>query len=87
MKFMLLRKSKRQAVREIARRNYEECIDVGLDIDEAKDNAAREIRTKGIVSTILLSIAIKLAFMLIEHWFFSGATQVSEGYDPSEPGF
>ena len=87
MKFMLLRKSKRQAVREIARRNYEDCINVGLDIDEAKANAEKEIRTKGIVSTILISIAIKLAFMLIEHWFFSGVTQVASEYDPNEPGF
>lgn len=87
MKFILLSKSKRQAVREIARRNYEDCISVGLDVEEAKENAARDIRAKGIVSTILVSIAIKLAFMLIEHWFFSGATQVSEGYDPNEPGY
>ena len=87
MKFMLLRKSKRQAVREIARRHYEDCISVGLDIDEAKLNAEKEIRTEGIVSTILISIAIRLAFMLIEHWFFSGVTQVTGDYDPSEPGF
>ena len=87
MKFMLLRKRQRAAIRSIAKRHYEECINVSMDIDDAKENAASEIRTKGIVSAILLSIAIKLAFMLIEHWFFSGETRVSSEYDPNEPGF
>lgn len=83
MRFILIRRRKREQLRQIAAKHYIEC---GCDTDAAFDAAKKEIRAGGIITSILIGLAIKLVWELIKHWYFSGVTDPGSEYLAGEPG-
>ena len=98
---MLLSKARRQEIRKIAREEYLTACRLHLspakDSPKVFDMAQRSTQTRlknarsyqGMIASLLLPIAIKLAMRLLEKWiedqFFDAATLAS-GYQPGEPG-
>jgi len=57
--------------------------------DKAKEIAARRLRADpgGIITTLLIGLAVKLIAELIMHWFVNNVMQPEPAYLASEPGF
>lgn len=84
MPYFLLGRKNRESIREISVRwlrvtNY--------DKDEAFKRASEEIRTRSIVITALIWLAVKLAYALIIYFWNRRETLPSPFYQPGEPGY
>jgi hypothetical protein len=80
--YILLGKN-RSRVREIARSHY---LANPLDPQSAIKAATEEIKTKSIIATILISLAVRLAVELIMYWFKNNILLPSTTYVDGEPG-
>ena len=83
MRFVLIRRRKREQLRRIASKHYVAC---GCDMEAALEAAEKEIRTGSIIASILIGLAVRLVWELIKHWYFSGVTNPGEEYLAGEPG-
>lgn len=83
MRFALIRRRKRQQLREIAAKHYVEC---NGDVDAAFAAAEKEIRTGSIIVSILIGLAVRLIWELMKHWLFSGVTDPGNEFLAGEPG-
>lgn len=81
MYFLLGRK--KHEIRRIARRAY---LNNPNNLALAKEQAEREIRTRSIVISILISIAVRLAIELIKYWFFNKVSVPAFTFQNGEPG-
>lgn len=87
MKFQyrLLGRTRRSRVREIARTAWADCQ---ADPEKAEDLATMRINDQfyGFVSSILISLAIKLAIELIKHWAMQLLAEPPTQFVAGEPG-
>lgn len=83
-RFVLLRREKKEKIREIARKNYLKYG--GQDGGEKAIEACKqEIRTGSIIATILIGLAIRLAIELILWWIKNKVMTPPFTYQESEP--
>lgn len=83
-RFILLRREKKEKIREIARRNF---VEYGAEDggQKAIEACKKEIRTSGIIATILIGLAIRLAIELIIWWIKNRIKVPPFTYQESEP--
>ena len=72
-------------VRDIARQSF---IDSDGDVELAIQYASSRIRSpESVITSILISIAVRLAVELIKHWWENRVSEPSTNYNAFEPGF
>ena len=82
--FWLMPKRQRRIVREIARRSF---INSNGDVELAIQKANTMIRApESLVTSILVSIAVRLAVELIKYWWENRISEPSANYSACEPG-
>ena len=86
LQYRIIGKRRRHRVRKIARAAW---IDSRRNADQAKRMAELQIldQSCGIMTNLLIEIATKLAFELIQHWLKQSVASPNELYQSGEPGF
>lgn len=82
LRYIVLGK-KRNNIREIARKHF---LLNRTNTEKAIEGATEELKTKGIITSILIGLAIKLAVELIIYWIKNNVLIPSENYQAGEPG-
>ena len=85
IQYRVLGKPRRQRIRQIARSAW---IDTDADPSEAERMAQWRIQDQmyGVISSLMISIAIKLAIALIRHWLSQSVGVPPEDFQYGEPG-
>lgn len=83
-RYRLLGQKRRQRVRTIARRAYL----LSSDPNKAQYEATQQVRQEfgGILTMILVGIAVRLAVELIKHWVSQRLSEPEPGFQSGEPG-
>ncbi len=83
---MLLRKNQRYFVRSVARAAW---IDGGFDKSQAIELGTERLKSApaSILTTLLISLAVRLLVALITDWFRRGVEEPGLEYSDEEPGY